>query len=211
MAFSFCFFFFCAYLLKRKRRGRESDETTERVTLRPGGGIWNAPLRSVERHAKQPGRCGTAICPIFASACGKIGKCWKRAICFPAFGSRGFSTAGCKTRLCRFFRVLHSFHRVFHSPLHFSTGAAVEMWEIPVSRTGFPITEKKTGCFQRSAYLADRFVDHAGDQWSPLQKDTLSVPLSDSIAAFLCRKEAQRKAIKRNAEKERGLFEKSPL
>ena len=177
----------------------------------PGGGIWNAPLRSVERHAKQPGRCGTAICPIFASACGKIGKCWKRAICFPAFGSRGFSTAGCKTRLCRFFRVLHSFHRVFHSPLHFSTGAAVEMWEIPVFRTGFPITEKKTGCFQRPAYLADRFVDHAGDHWSPLQKDTLSVPLSDSIAAFLCRKEAQRKAIKRNAEKERGLFEKSPL
>ena len=144
----------------------KSDETTERVTLRPGGGIWNALLRSVERHAKQPGRCGTAICPIFASACGKIGKCWKRAICFPAFGSRGFSTVGCKTRLCRFFRVLHSFHRVFHSPLHFSTGAVVEMWEIPVFRTGFPITEKKTGCFQRPAYLADRFVDHAGDQWS---------------------------------------------
>ena len=209
----------------------------------PGGGIWNAPLRSVERHAKQPGRCGTAICPIFASACGKIGKCWKRAICFPAFGSRGFSTAGCKTRLCRFFRVLHSFHRVFHSPLHFSTGAAVEMWEIPVFRTGFPITEKKTGCFQRPAiwrialltmratsgrHLADTVFDgglqalallwvdtlsnfRRGDQWSPLQKDTLSVPLSDSIAAFLCRKEAQRKAIKRNAEKERGLFEKSPL
>ena len=62
MAFSFCFFFFCAYLLKRKRRGRESDETTERVTLRPGGGIWNAPLRSVERHAKQPG----VVAPRFA-------------------------------------------------------------------------------------------------------------------------------------------------
>ena len=45
----------------------------------------------------------------------------------------------------------------------------------------------------------------------PGRNVTLSILSSDSIAAFLCRKEAQRKAIKRNAEKERGLFEKSPL
>ncbi len=161
------------------------------------------PLRSVERHAKQPGRCGTAICPIFASACGKIGKCWKRAICFPAFGSRGFSTAGCKTRLCRFFRVLHSFHRVFHSPLHFSTGAAVETWEIPVFRTGFPITEKKTGCFQRPAYLADRFVDHAGDQWSPLQKRYSFRCFSRFHSRFFFADVgAKKKLSKRNAVKE---------
>ena len=45
----------------------------------------------------------------------------------------------------------------------------------------------------------------------PGHKATLPILSSDSIAAFLCRKEAQRKAIKRNAEKERGLFGKSPL
>ena len=48
----------------------------------------------------------------------------------------------------------------------------------------------------------------------PKHTDTLSVTLSASIPAFLCRKEAQRKAIKRNAKGEtrkRGLFEKSPL
>ena len=37
-AFSFCFFFFCATLLKRKRRTAESDDGKERVTLRQAGG-----------------------------------------------------------------------------------------------------------------------------------------------------------------------------
>ena len=38
-AFSFCFFFFCAYLLKRKRKTMKFDVGMERVTLRQGGRI----------------------------------------------------------------------------------------------------------------------------------------------------------------------------
>ena len=36
---------------------------------------------------------------IFASVCGKIGKCWKTVSELPAFLSGGFSTTGRKTRL----------------------------------------------------------------------------------------------------------------
>ena len=50
LAFSFCFFFFCATLLKRKRRGRESDDRMGRVTLCQGGRIWNPPLRNKSIH-----------------------------------------------------------------------------------------------------------------------------------------------------------------
>ena len=50
-----------------------------------------------------------------------------------------------------------------------------------------------------------------GDHRSPLQKDTLPMMSSDFLPAFLCRKEAQRKANKRNALFQRKLFEKSFL
>lgn len=88
---------------------------------------------------------------IFASVCGKIGKCWKTVSELPAFLSGGFSTTGRKTRLPRFFRVLHSFHRVFHRGLHFSTGFAQKLWKNSAVPAYFPITEKKFARF--SAFL----------------------------------------------------------
>ena len=92
-AFSFCFFFFCAYLLKRKRRAMKSDETTERVTLRPGGGIWNAPL-TVSR-----------------AACQTTGALWHRDLpdfCFRVRKNRKMLEKGDLFSGIRFARVFHS-------------------------------------------------------------------------------------------------------
>ena len=107
-------------------------------------------------------------CPptVSRAACQTTGALWHRDLpdfCFRVRKNRKMLEKGDLFSCIRFARV-------FHSPLHFSTGAVVEMWEIPVFRTGFPITEKKTGCFQRPAYLADRFVDHAGDRWRPYKR-----------------------------------------
>ena len=51
-AFSFCFFFFCATLLKRKRRTMKFDVGMEKVTLCQGGRIWNPPLRNKSIHCR---------------------------------------------------------------------------------------------------------------------------------------------------------------
>ena len=59
-------------------------------------------------------------------------------------------------------------------------------------------------------FVGEDFISSCTDT-KLLYKDTLSFALSASIPAFLCRKEAQRKANKRNALFQRKLFEKSFL
>ena len=133
-----------------------------RAKIRRNAGLWTSGfgtyfmLCAPGRPLRRPRAPRGGERAIFASVCGKIGKCWKTVSELPAFLSGGFSTTGRKTRLPRFFRVLHSFHRVFHRGLHFSTGFAQKLWKNSAVPAYFPITEKKFARFSAFSFAPAR-------------------------------------------------------